>query len=137
MNIIVDLEHTISNAWHRIKKSKDRGINFQEEFVNDRPNNNIIMFMSQLMDNDSNVIILSAKREKYRQLVINWLNLHSVQYTALIMKPDDLFNYSADEFKKTFIDSYKHKIDFALDDVGRNCAMFANNNIPCLRIEQR
>lgn len=141
MNIVVDLEHTISNAWHRIDKRNSTGglhlrKDFQEEFINDRPNNNVITFMKQLTDNDHHLTILSAKKEKYKFDIVNWLRLHKVEYNALVLKPDSC-TLSSDEFKEQCIKGFSQKIDFALDDVGKNCAMFARNNIPCLRIEQR
>jgi len=136
MNVIVDLEHTISNAWHRINGSDDRGIKFQKDFVNDRPNNNIIQFMLQLEMTGSYVIILSAKKYKHEDDVINWLKLHKVVYSQLIMKEDNSLEHT-DTFKERIIKEHSKRIDFALDDVGRNCAMFYKNNIPCLRIEQK
>lgn len=136
MNVVVDLEHTISNAWHRIEASEDRGVRFQKEFVNDRPNENVIMFMEQLIDAGNHITILSAKKEKYKFDVVNWLSLHKVQYSALILKPDTS-RLGAEDFKEKCIKGFSQRIDFALDDVGSNCAMFAENNIPCLRIEQR
>lgn len=138
MNVIVDLEHTISNAWHRIDLKKEGLANeiFQKEFVNDRPNENVIIFMRQLIENGSKVCIVSAKKEIYRRLVMCWLNLHQVMYDDLIMKPDDCTD-SSEVFKQAILANFGEKIDFALDDVGANCAMFARNNIPCLRIEQK
>jgi len=140
MNVIVDLEHTITNAWHRLDKRTELRLKgtFNKEFRNDRPNENIIMFIRQLMDNDNFVIILSAKKEEYKFDVSNWLSLHKVPYSQLIMKPNGMSDtITPDEFKEQCLSIIGMKIDFALDDVGRNCAMFAKNNIPCLRIEQR
>lgn len=140
MNIIVDLEHTISNAWHRIDKKNTTGMikkKFQLDFVNDRPNENVITFMLQLEMTGNRVIILSAKEFKYKQDVLNWLILHKVVYSQLELMPDGMgIVKTAEDFKEEFVKNYKHKIDFALDDVGKNCAMFYKNNIPCLRIVQ-
>lgn len=137
MNIVVDLEHTISNASHRIAMKKTGIVKheFQKEFINDTPNINVIMFMNQLRDNGNFILILTAKEERYRLMVRNWLQLHGAEYDDLIMKLDNLF-LPTEVFKEKIIQSYEKKIDFALDDVGKNCAMFARNNIPCLRIVQ-
>lgn len=138
MNVIVDLEHTISNASHRINMKKEgctKGL-FQEEFKNDRPNNNVIIFMKQLIATGSYVIILTSKEEKYRRMVTNWLALHEVEYNQLDMKPNGL-DIKPEIFKLHYLDNCELEIDFALDDVGKNCAMFDNKNIPCLRIEQK
>ena len=141
MNIIIDLEHTISNAWHRIERKKHNGFHinkdFQEEFVNDRPNNNVIEFMQQLADNNHTLIILSGKDYyKYIDDIRNWLLLHKVPYTQLICK-DSASDESTIDFKERIIKNMISKIDFALNDVGKECEMFGKYNIPCLRIEQR
>ena len=138
MNIIVDLEHTISNASHRIAMKKN-GIEkwrFQNEFKNDRPNDNVIIFMKQLIATGSYVIILTSKEEKYRKMVTNWLALHEVEYNQLDMKPNGL-EVNAEIFKLHYLNNCELNIDFALNDVGKECAMFDNKNIPCLRIEQK
>jgi hypothetical protein len=91
--------------------------------------------MKQLIENGNHVTILSAKKEKYKFDVVNWLRLHKVEYSALIMKPNSS-QLGSEDFKEGCIKKMTLRIDFALDDVGSNCAMFANNNIPCLRIVQ-
>ena len=136
MNIIIDLEHTISDASHRIDKTFIKG-EFQKEFVNDRPNNNVITFMKQLSDENHTLIILTAKSLKYQDDVRNWLRLHNVVYMQLILKDTPDFEETSIEFKERFIKNYKEKIAFALNDVGKECAMFAKYNIPCLRVAQK
>jgi hypothetical protein len=138
MNVVIDLEHTISNATHRIKNKTEYQFKgtFQEEFANDRPNENVIMFMRQLHEQGHGVIIITAKTDNYGELVEKWLSLHNVSYSYIIMKPIELESMSAVEFKENALKSINAKIDFALNDVGKECAMFAKNNIPCLRIVQ-
>ena len=135
MNVIVDLEHTISNASHRIamKKNGIEKCKFQLQFKNDRPNENVIKFMEQLNETGSYVIILSAKRECYRTMVTHWLSLHEVKYDELVMMPDESY-LTGEQFKEEYVINSDIHFDFALDDVGANCAMFYRNNIPCLRI---
>lgn len=137
MNIVVDLEHTISNANHRISMKKNgiqKGI-FQREFKNDRPNEDVIMFINQLYQAGHYILILSNKHDKFYEVVEKWLSLHEVNYNELVLSPG--MDTHAATFKEQYIRNCGLKFSFALDDVGQNCAMFARNNIPCLRIVQK
>jgi hypothetical protein len=146
MLVVIDLENTITNASDRMWLLKYEGKSedmkehydnqFQEGFVDDHLNTNVKLFMDVLDKNHNNVIvILTAKLGKYRDLVVGWLEHYDVKYNELIMKCCD--NISDIEFKEGYVKLNKDKIDFALDDVGANCAMFGKYNIPCLRIEQK
>ena len=146
MLVIIDLENTISNSSDRMWLLKYQGKNddiaeeykkqFQESFIDDYLNLNVKMFMDTIYKNRENVIvILTAKDIKYESLVKQWLEHNGVPYDVLIMKENKLMTDL--EFKEDYVIKNKHLIDFALDDVGANCAMFATHNIPCLRIEQK
>lgn len=145
MLVVVDLENTISNASDRLWLLKYKGtskvlieqydLQFQEGFIDDYINMNVKLFIDSLVKKGYAVVILTAKLEKYRQMVVEWLLKYKVKYDVLVMKQDD--NISDLEFKEKYIILNKTSIDFALDDVGAVCAMFGEHNIPCLRIEQK
>ncbi len=133
--VIVDLENTLSNSKHRMFLLKKDNEKFQKEFTNDTLNVNIYLFIKQLkMFNGYDIVILTAKKIKYKDLVIKWLNKHNVKYDELIMKDG---NMSDIEFKKVYTKIHKEEILFALDDVGANANMIKDEGIPCLRIEQK
>ena len=143
--VIVDLENTISDARNRLwllkSESEDQLLKeeynrqFQEGFIYDEINMNVKLFMDALHKKGYSIIILTAKDVDYRSVVVEWLDKYDVSYSLLIMKDND--KISDLKFKEKYVSKIKHDVDFALDDVGANCAMFATHNIPCLRIEQK
>ena len=135
--ILVDLENTLSNSKHRmhlLKKDKEK---FQKEFLNDPPNKNVIDFTNSLYNNNYNfrIVVLSAKRDTYKKDAEKWLRDHEVIYDELIMQREKDKRLPF-EFKSDFIKENKNNILFALDDVGKTCAMIASHFIPVLKIDQ-
>lgn len=134
--IVIDLENTISNSGHRMHFLYNcDNKRFQEEFSNDSVNNDVKFFIDSLAHKGHEIIILTAKTANYRQIVIDWLIKNEVFFDALLMKPEDS-KESDISFKEKFVKRNATKILFALNDVGKECAMFAKNNVPCLRIQQ-
>jgi len=146
MIVVVDLENTISDARHRMwlleynkvpekYKNKEYIKQFQESFVDDDINVNVKMFIDSLSKKGHTIVILTAKHERYRNMVAEWLRKYEVKFDVLIMKQsaseEDL------EFKRKYIALNRDVISFALDDVGSICAVFGEYGVPCLRIEQK
>lgn len=146
MFVVIDLENTISNSsdrmWMLRYNGESQTLNehykkqFQEAFMDDFVNENVKLFMDSLKGNPDNVVvILTAKLDKYRDLVEGWLEHYQVKYDVLVMKSDETMTDLG--YKEKYVSLNKENIDFALDDVGAMCAMFGKYNIPCLRIEQK
>lgn len=135
--VLVDLENTLSNSKHRMHLLKVDSIKFQKEFLNDPPNTNVINFTNSFYNNNYNIniTVLSAKKEKYRKDAELWLKKNEVIYDELIMQGDKDKRKPFD-FKSDFVKENRNKILLALDDVGKTCAMIADNHIPVLRIVQ-
>jgi len=142
--VVVDLENTISDSRHRMwllgygvddASKKEHYDKFQEEFKYDKLNMNVKMFIDSLVRKGYTIVILTAKLEKYRVMVTNWLVENDVLFSSLVMKKKE--NISDLKFKENYIIVNQKLITFALDDVGSNCALFGKYNIPCLRIEQK
>lgn len=133
--LIVDLEGCLSNAKHRMHLLKENKFSeFQIQFKNDIINENIDIFIKQFKGlREVEIIILTAKQEEYRELVVKWLEKYNVLYDKLIMKNENLSDI---KFKERYAKIHKEEILFALDDVGKNAKMFSDNGIPCLRVEQ-
>lgn len=136
--ILFDLENTISNSSHRMHllhncKHKE----FQDAFQYDSVNKNIKIFMESIYNEGYKIVILTAKLTCYKLMVIKWLEENHIKYDELIMKPITMNEISDLSFKEQYIKTNKKNIMFAYNDVGIECAIFAKNNIPCLRIEQR
>ena len=136
MKAVIDLENTISNASHRMHLLYHcKNEEFQDAFIDDSVNDNVKKFMWQLYKKDYEVVILTAKLSKYVSMVTDWLETNNVIYNTLEMKQSDLI--TDEQFKEEYIKINKNDIAFALDDVGRVCAIYEKYNVPCLRIEQK
>lgn len=140
--IVVDLENTISNANHRLwmltyKNNEEMYKKFQDAFEEDRLNNDVKLFLDSLSKKGYTIVILTAKTYDYFDIVIDWLERYDICYDALVMKPSGDYKFSDLEFKKRYIKNNIDEIEFALNDVGKECALFSNFNIPCLRIVQK
>jgi len=133
--VVVDLEHTLSNAFHRMHLLKTDNKKFNEEFENDMPNDNMIRFIKSLWNEEYYIVILSAKKSKYRDTCIHWMRRNDINYHELVMQEDN-DKRKHFEFKSDYVKDYKEKILMAFDDVGANCAMFESYGIPCLKIIQ-
>lgn len=135
--ILVDLENTLSNSSHRMHLLNKDNEKFQKEFLNDPPNENVIDFTNSWFNNNLNIriVVLSAKRDKYRKDAELWLKKYNVEYSELVMQKDN-DKRTPWEFKEDFIKEHRTKIILALDDVGKTCAMIASHFIPVLRITQ-
>ena len=135
--LLIDLENTLSNSKHRMHLLGKDNEKFQKEFLNDPPNKNVIDFVNSMYNNNYNisVVILSAKKEKYKKDAIKWLEKNNVAYDELIMQPDRDKRLPF-QFKSDYVKENRNRILFALDDVGRTCAMIAENRIPVLKIQQ-
>ena len=133
--VIVDLEGCLSNAKHRMHLLKEnKFLEFQKQFENDTLNENVNIFIQQFKEfRECEIVILTAKREEYKELVVKWLKKYNVIYDKLIMKNEELSDI---KFKERYARVHKEEIMFALDDTGKIAQMFSENGVPCLRIEQ-
>jgi len=137
MKVIIDLEHTLSNANHRLHLLKVCKYDaFNNEFVRDPINKDVHYFMKSLRKEGHQIIILSAKRIKYSEKVRTWLHGHAVEFDQLIMRADNDKRGIVD-FKVGYVLEFKDDILMALDDVGEICKAFCDIGVPCLRIAQR
>ena len=134
--ILVDLENTLSDSGHRMKWLKTNNKKFNEEFKNDAPDLNIINFTNSFYSSNYNIkiVVLSAKREEYRQMAESWLKNNNVIYDELVMQRDK-DKRTPPEYKSDFVKENRNRILFAMDDVGKTCAMIAENYIPVLHVK--
>ena len=133
--LVIDIEGTLSNAKHRMHLLKEnKFLEFQKQFEFDTLNKNVFLFIKQFKQfREVEIILLTAKQERYRDIVIKWLQKYNIKYDKLIMKNEDISDIN---FKERYAKNHKEEILFALEDVGKIAKMFSDNGIPCLRIEQ-
>ena len=136
--VLCDLENTLSNSKHRMHLLKEgKHDKFQEEFKNDPPNESIINFINDYYNNNYGIriVILSAKKDKYRKIAELWLKRNGVIYSELIMQSDNDKRLPS-QFKSDYVKENRNSIIMALDDVWSVCEMIRSNYIPVIYVQQ-
>jgi HAD superfamily, subfamily IIIB (Acid phosphatase) len=135
MIILLDIDHTISNAFWR-----DRMIGAQpwDEYhaasKDDKPFRNVVNFINSLSAMGYTIIAVTGRNEKFRTLTLNWFLKHRIDVDDLLMRPDDNFTKNA-ELKMELIKKLKlSEIHFAIDDNEDACIAFQKLGITSLQI---
>jgi hypothetical protein len=138
MFILVDLDHTLSNAfWRDSIIGAVPWDEYHEESKHDKPFWNIVQIINSLWYAGHTIIAVTGRTEKHRQLTNNWLLEYDINIDEILMRPDDVFLKNAemkvklveDRFKKNFKD-----IGCLIDDNEETILAFFNLGITTLQI---
>jgi len=138
--VLVDIDHTVSNAFHR-----DHMIDaatwdeYHAASINDEPVTDIVDMLRSL-SRGYELVGITARPEKWRGLTFAWLIKHKVPLDIVLMRPDD--NYDMAPSLKVFLASVisrrlKDDIAFVMDDRPDVCEAFAREGITCLQVYAR
>jgi hypothetical protein len=120
MYVLLDLDHTVSNAfWRDSMIGVESWDKYHEESQHDKPFKNVANLINSLASVGYVIIGITGRNEKFRQLTTNWLLKHRIDVDELLMRPDGNFEKNGivkiklidDRFKK----NYK-EIQFLIDD---------------------
>ncbi len=93
-SILVDIDHTLSDAFWRDEMYADPLVSYDAYFAaakDDKPLEDTIQLMNTLA-RAYNYIILTARPEKWRQLTMQWLVAHGVNADEVLMRPEGCFD---------------------------------------------
>jgi phosphoglycolate phosphatase-like HAD superfamily hydrolase len=136
---IFDVDGTLMNIQHRrhyvAGPDKDWPAFFDAmEF--DTINDHVFHMAHALHNDDYNIIVVSGRNEKHREITEKQLAFGKLSYSELIMRPDN--NYEPDfVFKKTILDAFVEadmKPQFAVDDRPSVVQMWRENGVPCFDV---
>ena len=136
---IFDVDGTLMNVNHRRHhvsgQDKDWPAFFDAmEF--DTINDHVFHMAHALHNDDYNIIVVSGRNEKHREITEKQLAFGKLSYSELIMRPDN--NYEQDfVFKKTILDAFVEadmKPQFAVDDRPSVVQMWRENGVPCVDV---
>lgn len=136
---IFDVDGTLMNVNHRRHyvsgKDKDWPAFFDAmEF--DTINDHVFHMAHALHNDDYNIIVVSGRNEKHREITEKQLAFGKLSYSELIMRPDN--NYEPDfVFKKSVLDAFVEadmKPQFAVDDRPSVVQMWRENGVPCFDV---
>jgi phosphoglycolate phosphatase-like HAD superfamily hydrolase len=89
--VLVDLDHTVSNSWWRdsLIGGEDGWDAYHQGLVHDAPLPDTIGLVNALAAAGYDIVGITARPEKWRQLTISWMVTHEVMIHNIIMRPDD------------------------------------------------
>lgn len=95
MNLLLDLDHTVSDAaWRDHMINEDGWDNYHLQLIHDKPIPEIIAMARGLYNSGWRIIGLTARPERFRRLSMNWLIRNKVALDELLMRPDDDYRSS-------------------------------------------
>ena len=138
MIILVDLDHTLTNAfWRDSIIGAVPWDEYHEESKHDKPFWNTVQLINSLWYAGYTIIAFTGRNEKFRQLTNNWLLEYDVNIDELLMRPDDNFMKNG-ELKKMLLEERFDKdysaIEFAIDDNEQTILDLFNMGIATLQI---
>jgi len=134
--VIVDVDGTLSDASGR-QHFLDRPRKQWDAFFDAAGDDPVIAEVAtllRLLDHDLQVILLTARPVRVRELTLAWLALHELRWDLLVMRPTRDYRSSPDAKRDAVSELKQHgfAIELAFDDDPRNVAMFHAEGIPCL-----
>lgn len=120
MIILIDLDHTVSNAFWR--DSMIGTVPWDEYHWNlrfDKPFKNVVNLINALSNSGYNIMGITGRNEKHRQLTVSWLVQNKVDIDEILMRPDNDYTKNGELkvklVKERFKEDYRN-IHFLVDD---------------------
>jgi hypothetical protein len=138
MYVLLDLDHTISNAfWRDSMIGVESWDKYHEASKDDQPFRNMVSLINSLASVGYTIIGITGRNEKFRQLTTNWLLKHRIDVDELLMRPDDNFEKNGvmkiKAIEERFKKNYK-EIQFLIDDNEETILEFFKLGIPTLHV---
>lgn len=128
---ILDILLGQDRASESFKKNYDA---FHKASINCNPHKDVVDMVWEVCDT-LDIIIVTARKEKYRGLTSKWLKMHNVPHDALFMRKDD--DHREDyEVKKDILDHINEywEVKHAVDDNPSIIKLWEENGISTTKI---
>lgn len=139
--VIVDLDGVLADAAHRqdvLFSGAGRRKNWQAFFAlaGDDGLFREIARLTELLDPELCVVLLTARPTSIRDITLEWLARHGLRWDLLVMRPDGDYRSSPDAKRMAVheLRSVGFDLRLALDDDQRNVDMFHDEGVPCVYI---
>ena len=136
---VFDVDGTLMDVNHRrhYVSGKDKDWKSFFDYMEFDTINDHVFQMAHALHNDGyDIIVVSGRNEKHRDITVKQLAFGKLDYVKLIMRPDD--NYEPDfVFKKSVLDALVDadlKPQFAVDDRPSVVQMWRENDVPCFDV---
>jgi|TARA_R100000995_G_scaffold693_1_gene455 uncharacterized HAD superfamily protein len=134
--ILVDLDGTLSDYGHRVHLYKERDYEaFNKAGIGDKPIENICNIVRRLKDEETDIIVMTARDDSCREDTARWLKLNDIQYDGLLMRKSGDMSSDPVCKKNLFNEYFDYKdIWFVLED--RKCVvdMWRGEGLTCLQV---
>ena len=92
--------------------------------------------LTELVDRDLVVVLLTARPTSIRDVTVEWLGRHGIRWDLLVMRPEGDYRSSPDAKRMAVheLRSAGFDLRLAVDDDRRNVDMFHDEGIPCIYI---
>jgi putative acid phosphatase of HAD superfamily subfamily IIIB len=120
MIILVDIDHTVSNAfWRDGMIGTETWDYYHEQSKFDKPFKNVVNLLNALSNSGYNIMGITGRNEKNRQLTVAWLVQNKVDIDELLMRPDNDYTKNGELKVKLIQERFKgdfKDIHFLIDD---------------------
>lgn len=138
MFYLVDLDHTLSNAfWRDSMIGHVSWEEYHESAELDKPFPKMVQLINTLIKNGHYVIAITGRTEKHRGLTVDWLINNNLFLHDLLMRPDDVFTKNADmkvQLVSTYFNNHFDNIAFLIEDNEDTCLAFQKLGIATLQV---
>ena len=139
--MVFDLDGVLADAAHRqdvLFSGPGRRKNWQAFFARAGDDAVIgeIARVTELLDPDLCLVLLTARPTTIRDLTIEWLAKHGLRWDLLVMRPEGDYRSSPDAKQLAVheLRSAGFDLRLAFDDDQRNVDMFHAEGVPCVYI---
>lgn len=139
-HIICDIDHTLSNAFHRDTMIGGPWDDYHAASIHDEPLHDISRMIFHLYRARYFIVGLTTRPEKWRQLTMNWLVKHEIPLDELLMRPDKDYRPSPEmklELAKERFPNILDEVAFVLEDRDDVCAAFKALGLTVLQVHGR
>jgi hypothetical protein len=120
MIILIDIDHTVANAfWRDSMIGTETWDYYHENSKYDKPFKNVVNLINALAHSGYDMMGITGRNEKHRQLTVAWLIQNKVDIDELLMRPDDNYTKNGELKVKLIQERFKgdfKDIHFLIDD---------------------
>ncbi len=137
--VLFDIDGTLADNSHRqhfLASSPKHWDKFYDKMNEDRPNVGVVsLYRTLSRSGNYDVVLVTARPERYRSVTENWLSHHEIDCTRLLMRPDKDFRPDA-EIKQEMLGELTSSLDdvaFIVDDRAKTVRMWRSLGLTCLQ----
>lgn len=133
--IISDLDGTISNYEKRAHFYNSKNYyEFNKAGIEDTPIESVCNILRNLKDDDTDIVIMTARDEYHRHATLEWLKIYDIPCDKLIMRKSKDNRYDDEVKESLFKDNFKSsQIWFVLEDRRICVDMWRKLGLTCLQ----